>query len=326
MQEKLTQIPPGGYHVKNENGEIGYPVQLFSVDIHDLFMHMVRWHWHQEMEILMIHSGVADFLADDMCIRLHSGQGVLINRNVMHSMHLCDETMHCVVYSLKFHTSFLFGYGNTTMSNKYLVPVFSSPSLRFVPLLDQDDWHRKLRQLADQTISENIDCQYGYELTTKACLCQLWKLLTERTVPGAKNSTSVPAVTTSLDEIRVKDTILFIEEHYREPLTLDDLAVAIHISKSECCRCFKRTLQITPVEYLIKYRIFQAAALLQQGLPGIHTISELAFYVGFNNASYFNKVFKQYLNCTPSEYRRKFKNNSLLDLPLLNSLPSDLSR
>ena len=301
-----------------------FPVQLFSVDIHDLFMHMVRWHWHQEMEILMVRSGVADFFADDVCVRLHTGQGVLINRNVMHSMHLCDENMHCLVYSLKFHASFLFGYGNTTMSNKYLAPVFSSPSLRFVSLLDQDEWHLNLRQLADQIIAENITCQYGYELTTKACLCQLWKLLTEKTVHET-NSISA-AVTTSLDEMRVKDTILFIEEHYREPLTLDDLAGAIHISKSECCRCFKRTLQITPVEYLIKYRIFQAATLLQQGLPGIQTISDLAFYVGFNNASYFNKVFKQYLNCTPSEYRRKLKNNSFLDLPLLNSLPSDSSR
>lgn len=47
---------------KNENGEIGYPVQLFSVDIHDLFMHMVRWHWHPEIEIVMVRSGVADFL------------------------------------------------------------------------------------------------------------------------------------------------------------------------------------------------------------------------------------------------------------------------
>lgn len=325
MQERVTQIPPGGYHAKNENGEIGYPVQLFSVDIHDLFMHMVRWHWHPEIEIMMIRSGVADFFADDVCVRLHMGQGVLINRNVMHSLHLCDENMHCLVYSLKFHASFLFGYGNTTMSNKYLAPVFSSPSLRFVPLLDQDEWHTSLKHLADQIIEENTTCQYGYELTTKSCLCQLWKMLTDKTVPETGHASSVSA-TTSLDEVRVKDIILFIEEHYRESLTLDDLAGAIHISKSECCRCFKRTLQITPVEYLIKYRIFQAAILLQQGLPGIQTISDLAFYVGFNNASYFNKVFKQYLNSTPSEYRRKVKNNSLLDLPMLGTLPSNSSR
>ena len=215
MQERVTQIPPGGYHAKNENGEIGYPVQLFSVDIHDLFMHMVRWHWHPEIEIMMIRSGV----------RLHMGQGVLINRNVMHSLHLCDENMHCLVYSLKFHASFLFGYGNTTMSNKYLAPVFSSPSLRFVPLLDQDEWHTSLKHLADQIIEENTTCQYGYELTTKSCLCQLWKMLTDKTVPEAGHTSSVSA-TTSLDEVRVKDIILFIEEHYRESLTLDDLAGA----------------------------------------------------------------------------------------------------
>ena len=95
MQERVTQIPPGGYHAKNENGEIGYPIQLFSVDIHDLFMHMVRWHWHPEIEIVMVRSGVADFFADDVCVRLHMGQGVLINRNVMHSLHLVMKI--CIV-------------------------------------------------------------------------------------------------------------------------------------------------------------------------------------------------------------------------------------
>ena len=107
----------------------------------------------------------------------------------------------------------------------------------------------------------------------------------------------------------MKEAILYIEEHYSENITLDDLAASIHLSKSECCRCFKRTLQLTPFEYLMKYRIFRAASILQMNVPAPRSMSALAFSVGFNNASYFNKVFKQYLHCTPSEYKRKIKNN-----------------
>ena len=107
----------------------------------------------------------------------------------------------------------------------------------------------------------------------------------------------------------MKDAILYIEEHYNENITLDDLAASIHLSKSECCRCFKRTLQLTPFEYLLRYRIFRAANMLKMNGPHTCSMSSLAFSVGFNNASYFNKVFKQYLHCTPSEYKRKIKNN-----------------
>ena len=57
----------------------------------------------------------------------------------------------------------------------------------------------------------------------------------------------------------------------------------------------------------MKYRIFKAANMNQSDDPAARSISDLAFAVGFNNASYFNKVFKQFLKCTPSEYRRNLK-------------------
>ena len=117
----------------------------------------------------------------------------------------------------------------------------------------------------------------------------------------------------SLDESRTKDMILFIEQHFADKITLDDLASSVHISKSECCRCFKRALNLTPIEYLMKYRIFKAASMIQdQNIPS-NSFSDLAFNVGFNNASYFNKVFKQYLGCTPSDYKRKIKTDPNFD-------------
>ena len=86
-----------------------------------------------------------------------------------------------------------------------------------------------------------------------------------------------------------------------EAVTLDDIANSIMVSKSECCRCFKRTLGITPFEYLMKYRIQESAKRIQRRPQD--SISEIAGSVGFNNTSYFNKIFKKYMECTPSEYR-----------------------
>ncbi|MBQ3037428.1 MAG: helix-turn-helix transcriptional regulator, partial [Lachnospiraceae bacterium] len=114
-------------------------------------------------------------------------------------------------------------------------------------------------------------------------------------------------VSLSHDEIRIIDAIAYIQEHYAELVTLDDIADSIHVSKSECCRCFKRAVNITPFEYLMRYRILQAADKILQNDREMTSISELASSVGFNNTSYFNKLFKKYFNCTPTEYRKLSK-------------------
>ena len=288
-----------------EVDEIGFPVQVYYTELSKMYMQRIRWHWHPEIEVLIINHGEADILTDDKKIRLHAGQGLFINQNVMHAIEPVDEKANCTLYTVVFHPSFLFGYGNTVMSTKYLSPVLTSPSIRTIELSEEDPWQAKILDYTSSVIASNLTKKTGYELTIKAHLCNLWNCLLEKVTPQSKKKQG----TTSQDEARVKAAISYIEEHYHEQITLDQLADSIHISKSECCRCFKRTLQVSPIEYLMKYRIFQAVNMLQRGDPQARSMSTLAFHVGFNNASYFNKVFRQFLGCTPSEYKKNIKND-----------------
>lgn len=289
-----------------EVDEIGFPVQVYYTELSKMYMQRIRWHWHPEIEVLIINHGEADILTDDRKIRLRAGQGIFINQNVMHALEPVDEKANCTLYTVVFHPSFLFGYGNTVMSTKYLSPVLSSPSIRIIELSEEDPWQAKILDYASSVIASNLTKKMGYELTIKAHLCNLWNCLLEKVTP---QSSGKKQGMLSQDEARVKAAISYIEEHFYEQITLDQLADSIHISKSECCRCFKRTLQVSPIEYLMKYRIFQAVNLLQRGDPQARSISTLAFHVGFNNASYFNKVFRQFLGCTPSEYKKNIKND-----------------
>lgn len=307
-KNKDKLLPSDNFQLTTQSGEVGYPVQVYFIELTDMYMHRVRWHWHAEMEVIIVNHGEVIFLSDDNQIHLSAGQGVLINQNLMHSIQAADDNAACSLYSMKFHPSFLFGYGNTMMSGKYLVPILSSPSLKIIELFEQDSWHEKLMDTVNNIIAVNLTKKFGYELVTKSYLCQLWGLLLEQVIP--QNINKSKETTVSVDESRVKEAILYIEKHYNETITLEDLAASVHLSKSECCRCFKRTLQITPFEYLMKYRIYRAASMLQRNDSHARSMSSLAFSVGFNNASYFNKVFKQYLHCTPSEYKRKIKNNA----------------
>lgn len=112
---------------------------------------------------------------------------------------------------------------------------------------------------------------------------------------------SIPSA--SNDDERVKMAMQYIQTHYADNIDLDSIARAANISKSECCRSFKRILKVTPFEYLMEYRISKAAELL---LKNKDSISNISLDVGFNGISYFGKVFKKYRNCSPSEYRTKY--------------------
>lgn len=69
---------------------------------------------------------------------------------------------------------------------------------------------------------------------------------------------------------------------------------------------FQAGLDVTPFEFLMRYRIFEAARRIQQASDSDRmSFSDLAYTTGFNTPSYFNKIFRKYMNCTPSEYRRK---------------------
>ena len=65
---------------------------------------------------------------------------------------------------------------------------------------------------------------------------------------------------------------------------------------------------LSPVEYLNRYRIYRAAKTIYKDPLSVDGFSDLAFSSGFNNASYFNKMFRRYLECTPSEFTGMLKN------------------
>ncbi|HJC46529.1 MAG TPA: helix-turn-helix domain-containing protein [Candidatus Lachnoclostridium pullistercoris] len=64
----------------------------------------------------------------------------------------------------------------------------------------------------------------------------------------------------------------------------------------------QKMLQISPVQYLLKYRVMQGAEMLLANPAG--SISETASYCGFDSPSHFAKMFKRFYNCTPREYRQ----------------------
>ena len=92
----------------------------------------------------------------------------------------------------------------------------------------------------------------------------------------------------------------YIREHYAQAVTLEELAASAHVSKSECLRCFRQSLETTPYKYLSEFRLSKAAQLLRET---DRPISEIAAEVGFQQLSHFGKCFREKAGCSPRAYR-----------------------
>ena len=156
------------------SGETEYPVHVTYVDLNRSYMNRIGWNWHPEIEVFLVEEGSAIIYYDDSQISLEVGQGVIINQNVMHSILSVSPSQSCKLFSYAFHPSFLFGYGDTLFTSKYVTPLLHHAGLRALHLHSSDEGLAHILSLSYRIVQLNKDQEWGYELATKACICELW--------------------------------------------------------------------------------------------------------------------------------------------------------
>ncbi|MCC2253797.1 AraC family transcriptional regulator [Ruminococcus sp. CLA-AA-H200] len=106
---------------------------------------------------------------------------------------------------------------------------------------------------------------------------------------------------TDTQETYVERAQSYIGNNYSYPITVEDVAAYVGISRSHLFRSFQSYLRQSPKEYLTEYRIKQACRLLRE--TGL-SVSAIAYSVGFENNLYFSKAFRKQKGISPSEYRK----------------------
>ena len=95
----------------------------------------------------------------------------------------------------------------------------------------------------------------------------------------------------------------FIDEHYTENIRLEDIAASVGADIYKLSKVFKADIGISPMRYVILRRIGEAQNLL---INTDMTITRIALSVGYNNSNYFQNVFKEFMQMTPREYRKRW--------------------
>jgi AraC-like DNA-binding protein len=257
------------------------------------------------MYILYVLSGTITIQNEKETFTLDATQALFLCSKRKITIHPVNENKEdpAHIYILRFLPGFVFGDFMDEVSKKYLTPIFTSYECGLILLKGEDT--NALRAVTEKIRILIEEQQETYELECKELLCRFYRLLYGYVSKlGLLTPLRQSAKISSYDFQRMKTVDTYLEKHYMEALVLDDIAASIHLSRSECCRCFKRTWGTSPMEYLARYRIMKAHSIMETQTLEELNVSNLAYSVGFNTPSYFNKVFKQFYGYTPTDYMK----------------------
>ena len=181
---------------------------------------------------------------------------------------------------------------------KYISPVLENEALDTLIFHPSSPVHRQIISHLRSSQDAADIADYGYELAVRNHLSEVWLQIAK----DAPVSTTERKRRNDTGSERVKKMMLYIREHYGEKISLSDIASSAGISDRECLRCFQNNLNTTPFTYLLRYRCHAAAERLRYSAD---PVTEIAYSCGFSGPSYFGKIFRQEMDCSPSEYRSR---------------------
>ena len=278
------------YLEKNRHGSPGFPVEYYDC-VYPAGLAGLPVHWHEEFEITWVRGGKCMYFIDLQPVPVEEGDFLFLPSGVLHGIPE-GKTDFLETDSFVFHPEMLGGPGDVCRT-RYLLPV-ERGEIRF-PFVISGKEAVSLRQVFGRLKKVFLQKESGYELEVKALLLQLTALLFQ-SVPFERKIRENRQVVEKL-----KTALQYIQGHYQQPVTVGELAELCHFSEYYFMRFFKQYMNMTCIEYLNQYRIKIAAGKLADTAA---SVTDIALDTGFNNLSYFNRVFKKSFGMTPGEYSK----------------------
>ncbi|MEN4762240.1 AraC family transcriptional regulator [Chryseobacterium sp. C39-AII1] len=267
--------------------EEGKSFKLFSPSLKNCFF----WHYHPEIELVYVeacngirHVGknISDFEGSDL---------LLIGSNIPHLNFDYKIQTECKQLVLQMREDFLqniilpvpeFDMIKKLLDRSYLGLSFSGETKRIVV--------EKLHLIKDKNSFESL-----------IGLINILHILAHSTEVKELNNEDTRIKWFLNDKIRMGTIYDYIHENYDKNPNVNIIAENVNLSTPAFCRYFKKQTNMTFTDFVNNYRINQAKLLLLQN----EGITEVCFQVGFESLSYFNKLFKKFMNETPTEFKKK---------------------
>ena len=273
-----------------------FPITFFRDELAALPDHTGPLHWHPDFEIATAMSGVLDFQVGRQHIQLEPGDSIFVNGNMLHGIRQLSGEVSNPMPNIVFSGAVI-APETGAIYRKYIHPIACCDTLPFIVFTRENGWHREVNRILRDIYRRMQEKDRCYEMAVQRGLSSIFEaiVLHFEVLPKAE------AARVKIDsQIRLQKMLTYIYDHYAEAVTLEEIAGAADVSRSEAGRCFHTYMDCSPVEALIRYRLQTAYGLLKSTAM---TLQEISDACGFHSVNYFSRRFRQAYGHSPGQIR-----------------------
>ncbi|WHY22112.1 helix-turn-helix domain-containing protein [Paenibacillus sp. G2S3] len=271
------------YEQLETEGKLPFDVSLHSVNF-------VPNHWHMSVELIFVLSGNLEVSTGNRQYRLKEGDMLLINQCYVHEVIGLDQN---IIATFQIPTTYL----KQHIHNVEKIS-FECYSAEVDP--EKQNGLDNMRQLMAEMVQLKYKGGEAYELEMEARMLGLFSILVKQfKLPNSGEAMNIKYME------RMMSIITYIDEHYKDPVSLQTIAEREYLSVPYLSKFFSENIGVNFQTYLTSIRLKNTVEALLRDQE--HSLAELALEQGFPNAKSFYAAFKSRYHITPHEYRKKYR-------------------
>lgn len=292
METLRTMAPKEGI----QHGSQKFPLECYINEYSEVFPIHYHQHWHDEVELISVEKGPFTVTIHSKQVVLDSSCFYLVPSKAVHGL---IQGAKSVQRYLVFNPSML----RLSFYDKLLGAILDNlydTNLNIIPVRNNDtDDYKECKECFDYIFKNYKEKDDSIRLLIKA---KLIVILTNLYRQGIFNQVEISSSFEKERTQKLKDLIIWIQDHHSGPLSIEDAAAKMDFSQEYFCRFFKKATGMSFTEYVNDYRLEQASGDIERGEK---SISDVAADHGFDNDSYFFRLFKKKYGTTPLKYRKR---------------------
>lgn len=263
----------------------------------DSNFNMVSKHFHNEYEIYYLASGDRYYFIEKQTYYIKKGSLVIIDRNQIHKTVMANTSYHdriLMMISDEAIDAVFRLYDNIDLRN------FFAKNSGVIEL--NEIGQKYVENLLGEITTELREKHTGFEFAMKAKIAEL--IIFAYRCKTGENMTMQSEAIQSEKYRKINEIAEYITHNYQYNISLADIADKFYISKSYLSRIFKEVTGFTVNEYINVIRTKKAQLMLENTE---YSITQIAEMIGYDSITYFEKVFKKYIELSPLKYRKKLE-------------------
>lgn len=284
------------------HGDFILPFSIYKGTMSTSFP-LIATHWHEEIEVIIVIDGCCNYRIDLNSFTISKGDILIVGPQKLHSL-TALQNQNMTWISFVFNLNMLKSSNTDGTLLKYIAPILNTQHELPIMIKEDAECYKKLFNIIEDIVYCYFDKDLAYELELKSLLFRFFTILYKNNlITKYKDKNDITINTTD----KIKLILNYINDNYAEDISVNTLAELCQYSEYHFMRFFKKHIGLTCIQYINNLRLEKSSVLLTSTNT---SIMDIALEVGFDNLSYFNKLFKRKYNLTPKQFRNSKVNIS----------------